>query len=235
MIEFVPPTAQGRKFTQQTRVRLGDTGANGLIRPDAIARILQNVATDDWDELNIDRDLQWLVRRTSFRVVNGAQLPRYGEFISATTWGSGHGAAWGERRTDIYVSDTLSIEAASIWVPVNFEGMPQRMRPGFINSYGEASGLRKVSGRIAVPEIPSEAKRTPWFIRRSDIDIVDHVNNAASWQALSEVATAPVVSASLIHHGPVEKFDDVTLVSAPGLMCLEVNGAVQVSCEFQQL
>jgi acyl-ACP thioesterase len=118
---------------------------------------------------------------------------------------------------------------------VNFEGMPQRMRPGFINSYGEASGLRKVPGRIAVPEIPSNAKRTPWFIRRSDIDIVDHVNNAASWQALSEVATAPVMSASLIHHGPIEKFDEVTLVAAPGLMCLEVNGAVQVSCEFQQL
>ena len=235
MVEYVPFTTEGRRFSQQSRVRLGDTGGNGIIRPDAIARILQNVATDDWDELNIDRDLQWLVRRTSFRVVEGAQLPKYGEFITCTTWGSGHGAAWGERRTNIYVGDVLSVEAASIWVPVNFEGMPQRMRPGFINSYGEASSVRKVSGRIAVPEIPSDAKRTPWFIRRSDIDIVDHVNNAASWQAVSEVATAPVVSASLIHHGPVEKFDEVTLVSAPGLMCLEVDGAVQVSCEFQQL
>ncbi len=137
MIEFVPPPEQGRRFTQKTRVRLGDTGGNGLMRPDAVARILQNVATDDWDELNIDRDLQWLVRRTSFRVVEGAQLPRYGEYISATTWGSGHGAAWGERRTNIYVGDALSIEAASLWVPVSLEGMPQLIRPGFFYSYGE--------------------------------------------------------------------------------------------------
>jgi acyl-ACP thioesterase len=45
------------------------------LRPDGAARFLQDVATDDYDELDIDRDLTWVVRRTVLRVTEGGRWP----------------------------------------------------------------------------------------------------------------------------------------------------------------
>ena len=61
------------------------------------------------------------------------------------------------------------------------------------------------------------ATRRPWPLRAADLDMVGHVNNAAVWEALSEVVTAPLAQVSVTHHGALEREDDVELVSAPGV------------------
>jgi hypothetical protein len=62
--------------------------------------------------------------------------------------------------------------------------------------------------------------------------VVGHVNNAALWATLTEVADGPVVSASMIHHHPVLGGDEVGLVSAPGRLWLEVGSQTAVSATF---
>jgi acyl-ACP thioesterase len=74
-----------------------------------------------------------------------------------------------------------------------------------------------------------------WALRAADIDIVGHANNAALWQAVSEVAKAPLRSVSVRHHGSVEAMDDVTLVRAPGHLWLSVEGEVRVSADYENL
>jgi acyl-ACP thioesterase len=125
------------------------------------------------------------------------------------------------------------IETASLWVPVNQAGVPQRIPPSFLALYDTASQGRKVSGKIDRTTPPDDALSRPWPLRRSDVDIVDHVNNAAIWQAVTEVAQGPVSYAELTFHGPVLLSDLLTLVSSPGRVWLLSGNEVRVSGEFR--
>ena len=59
-----------------------------------------------------------------------------------------------------------------------------------------------------------------------------HVNNAALWTALTEVAGSGLSSAALTHHGSVDAGQTVTLASQPGRMALVVESDVRVSAEY---
>ncbi len=234
MIEFVALTDLGRRYSGQFRVRLGDADAAGVIRLDGIARVLQDVATDDWEDTGLESSDTWVVRRTTIRVAEGGRWPRYKEVMTVTTWCGGTGAAWAERRTNISVHGELLVEAVALWVPVDPSGHPVRIKPAFFDVYGEAMQGRKVSGRIAAPNVAADAQRLAWPLRRADLDIVGHVNNAAVWQAVTEVVTTPVSWVSVIHHGAVESGHDVQIAHVPGSLWLLVDGEVRVAAEYAE-
>lgn len=231
-MEFVALSELGRRFSGQFSVRLGDADANGVLRLDGVARMLQDIATDDWDDTGVESTDTWVVRRTALRVADGGRWPRYKERLTLTTWCGGIGAAWAERRTNISLNGRLLIETVALWVPIDPSGHPVRIRPEFFVVYGDSIRDRKVSGRVEAPVVSPDAITRPWPLRRADLDVVGHVNNAAVWQAVSEVVTVPVPWVSVIHHGPVESGHDVTLASAPGSLWLLVDGAVRVSAQF---
>jgi acyl-ACP thioesterase len=232
VIEFIPFEARGRSFSAQRRVRLSDADSDGTLRPDGVARYLQDVATDDWDDTGVASDDTWLVRRTAWRVAPGGRWPLLGEMLTMTTWCSGTGAAWAERRTNLALGEQTLIEAVALWVPVDLSGRPRRVRADFFDVYGEAANGRRVSGRIPPAAVAESAVLRPWPLRRSDLDVVGHVNNAALWYALSEVASARLTSASITHYGAVEGTDAVTLASDHEHLWLVVEGDVRVSGEF---
>jgi acyl-ACP thioesterase len=232
VIEFVPPPDQGRRFSNNRKVRLSDCGPDSRLRLDGLARYCQDVATDDWDNVGAGSDLTWVVRRTAVRVVEGGRWPRFGERVVLTTWCGGTGAAWAERRTSLCVGDDLLIDTASLWVPLNASGLPQRLPPYFLDLYGEAAQGRKVSGRVTLEPPPEGAPTRPWPLRRADFDVVDHVNNAAIWQAATEAADTTPQEAMVTFHGALLEGDRVDLVSAPGRMWLVVDGDVRVSARF---
>ncbi len=234
VIEFVPLSDQGRRYQESFVVRLGDADNAGLLRLDAAARLLQDIATDDWVDTGVVSDDTWVVRRTAIRYLRSMRWPRYLDAVTLTTWCGGTGAAWAERRTNIVVGDALVLEAAALWVPIDRTGHPVRMRPNFFEIYGESARERKVSGRVSVPVIAEDAESRPWPLRRADLDIVGHVNNAAVWQAVSEVIPTPVASVSVIHHASIEAGDDVTFLCAPGELWLCVEGVVKVSAQYEQ-
>ena len=234
MIEFVAPSGRGRHYSGQFRVRLGDSDASGVIRLDGVARILQDVATDDWEDTGLESTDTWVVRRTTIRVADGGRWPRYKELLTVTTWCGGSGAAWAERRTNISAHGLLLVEAVALWVPVDPTGQPVRIKPAFYDVYGEATQGRKVSGRIPVAVVAEDARFLAWPLRRADLDIVGHVNNAAVWQAVTEVVTTPVAWVSVIHHGAVESGHEVQIAHAPGSLWLLVDGQVRVAAEYAQ-
>ncbi len=210
-----------------TTVRLSDTTPEGAWRLDGIARVLQDVATEDYEATGLRSEVAWVARRTALRSVG--TWPRLYDELRAVTWCSGFGAAWVERRTNVYRGDELVIETATLWVPVDARGFPQRMSREFLEVYGEAIGGRKVSGRVPSTSPPAHATRRPWPLRRADLDVVGHVNNAAVWQALAEVATTPLRAAEVIHHGPIEFDHRVELVADGGELWLLVNDEVHVA------
>jgi len=233
MVEYVVRPAQGRTFSSSRTVFLGDAGVDGHLRVDGLARYLQDVASDDWADSGINADDFWLARRTAWRLIRAGRWPRLNESVTLTTWCGGSGAAWAERRTDLEIEGQVMVEAASLWVPVGPEGRPRRVRPDFYEVYGAAAGGRKVSGRVTkIPVDPSASSQT-WTIRRSDIDVVGHVNNAAVWSAVAEVAPAGVRAASVTHHASVELADPLLLRVSGDLFWMTVDDDVRVSGDFE--
>ena len=216
--ELLPVPARGRRFTARRRVRLGDVDRLGRMRLDAVARHLQDVASDDAADSGLDGG--WVVRRTLIATARPAVL---GEDLHLTTFCSGTGRSWAERRTSIIGADGASVEAVSLWVHVDqVTGRPLALGEAFHARYGEAAGERRVSTRLALPGPPSDAATRPWPVRAVDLDVFDHVNNASHWPILEEVLTGPDVDrvgiAEMEYLVPVDLGTPVELhtTTAPG-------------------
>ncbi|MFM7761820.1 MAG: acyl-ACP thioesterase domain-containing protein, partial [Acidimicrobiaceae bacterium] len=73
----------GRRFSVVHKVRLGDVTPKGRLRLDAVARYLQDVATDDSLDGGYDEPHSWVVRRTQMWVTS---FPKYLDQVELTTW-----------------------------------------------------------------------------------------------------------------------------------------------------
>jgi acyl-ACP thioesterase len=238
----VRPT-EGRVFESSRRVRLADSGADGAVRLDAIARYLQDVATDDSDDAGFatgpGADHVWVVRQTAMRLVPGARWPNLGDHIRLATWCGGLGRAWAIRRTDVSVPGGAAVETSALWIHLDDRGRPARLDERFLATYAGAGGGRSASTRVRAPGFPGPgAARTPWDVRVADLDIIGHVNNAAVWAAIVQATAsgdvqARATTAELVHHGSLEARDPVELwveeADGERLAWLLVRGEVRVS------
>lgn len=215
--EFLPPPRQGRRFVARRPVRLGDVNGANRLRLDAVARYLQDVASDDVDDIADPMvDGAWVLRRTALLL---GDLPRYRDDVELMTFCSGTGSRWAERRTALSSGGTSVAEAVAIWVYVDRSGRPAQLGEWFQERYGEAAAGRKVSGRLFLPAPPAGAHTRPWPVRASDFDLLRHVNNAAHWYAVEDEMARVVpgrmpVSAELEHRAAIEPDDRVELRSS---------------------
>jgi len=186
------------------------------MRFDATARFMQDVATDDASDAGLDRTYGWLVRRTLIETTRPARL---GERIEVSTWCTGIGRSWAERRTQIMGDRGAMIDAVSLWVQVDVEtGRPARIAADFRDAYAATAGGRTVSARLALPGPEADRAERPWAVRRTDLDPFGHVNNAATWAFLEDAAELDVSErvgrAELEYLQPVEYGErDSTLVT----------------------
>ena len=119
-VEFVALPDRGRVYRTGRRVHLGDVGQAGFLRLEALARYLQDIATDDADDAGLsDRGGAWVVRRVDLELVN---LPSYHDPVELATFCSGTGPRWAERRTRMVDTGGVLVEAASLWVYIDGAG-----------------------------------------------------------------------------------------------------------------
>ena len=127
---------------------------------DALACWLQDVAYADVEDAGLERAAVWVVRRTRIRV---NRFPRFGEGFELTTFCSGLGRMWAERRTDVRSTrgrasrGAPDVEAVSLWVHLDVE----HWRPTPLSA-ARARGLRRRS-----PRPPRERSAAPPRRRRS--------------------------------------------------------------------
>lgn len=183
-MELVPIPPAGRQFTATSTVRLGDVDQRGRLRLDGLARHLQDVANEDAVDSGLTNAVAWVVRRT---LVATGQVPVLGENLALTTFCSGTGRSWAERRTSIRGDRGGFVEAVSLWVQVDAEtDRITALGDEFHLIYGDAAGGRRVSARLSLPRLAADAESRPWAIRAVDLDVLGHVNNAAQWAILEE-------------------------------------------------
>jgi acyl-ACP thioesterase len=206
--ELVPAPPAGRVFTERVRVGLGDVAPSGRVRLDALARWLQDAAHADVLDSGLDDDGLWVVRRLRLRI---ERFPRFAQDARIDTWASGGGALWAERRTTVRGQDGALVEAVALWVHLAADGSrPAPMPPGFAETYGPSAAGRRVRARLRHPAVPApgdRARAAPWRFRATDLDLADHVNNAAYWAVAEE---------ELAGTDPPEPFDVEIEHRAPG-------------------
>lgn len=221
-IELVPPGDVGRTFSATVSVRLGDASPGGRMRLDSLARVLQDVSDDDARDAGFG-DLTWVVRRTVIRV---DRSPVYLKRLALTTWCSGFGAAWAERRIRAEGDGGALVEAATLWVHVDRTSMrPARVPSAFVDVFGPSAAGRRVTSRTVLDPPPVDGAQvgghvttSRWPLRVSDFDVLGHVNNAAYWEPVEEVLSgrrdlrAPF-TAVLEHADAIERGHDVSVVS----------------------
>jgi len=216
---FVDQPAEGRIYRTARRVHLGDVGAQGELRLEALSRFIQDVATDD----ALDADLRghlggtWVLRRL---VVEILDAPHFNDDVSFATFCSGTGHAWAERRTDL-TSPTGSLIArtVAIWVFIDEAGgRPLALGDHFHELFGASAMGRKVSARLGHRRPSDTAPSREWALRESDFDFLDHVNNARYLEAVEDelVGRMPKhrpVWAELEFRGAVERGEAVEIRS----------------------
>ena len=154
------------------------------MRLDAVARYVQDVANDDAVDAIGEDASAWVVRRTEMQI---ERFPVFREDLRLTTWASGTGGRWAERRTSIEGDKGGAIEVTALWVHVDAStGRPKRLAPRFFDAYGEAAGGRTVHPRLAHGGPPDGGATQPWPLRFSDFDVLGHVNNAVYWAVVEE-------------------------------------------------
>jgi acyl-ACP thioesterase len=179
-----------RSFSQDRQPGFGDCAPSGRVRLDALACWLQDVAYADVVDAGLERAAVWVVRRTRIRV---NRFPRFGERFSLTTFCSGIGRMWAERRTDIVREESdgaagavPDVDAVSLWVHLDAEHWrPTPLTEAETEAYG-GTPERKVSARLRHPTPDGLSGGSGWIFRATECDIADHVNNAAYWQPLEE-------------------------------------------------
>jgi acyl-ACP thioesterase len=212
--DLVAPPATGRCFRSTRRVRLADADPDRRLRLDALARLLQDLGNDDMADAGLDPSSPWVARRT---VVEARRWPTLGDRLVLATWCGALGPRWAERRTSVGEG---ALEVASLWVHLGPGDRPAPLPDDFVAAYGEAAAGRTVSARLrhrAGPGPAAEAR--PWPLRSADLDVLGHVNNAATWQAVEdELWRRGVVPgrAELEYREALDPGDDVVLRSEPG-------------------
>ena len=99
---------------------------------------------------------------------------------SMTTWCSGTGKRWAERRTSLRGDFGAQIESAAVWVHLDrTTGRPSPWGDDFASTYLEATGARHIDARLRHDKELPDTENKPWQFRATDMDGFGHVNNAA--------------------------------------------------------
>ena len=152
------------------------------MRLDAVARFLQDIATDDARDAGLADG--WVVRRTTMTV---HRLPRFRDDVDLVTRCSGMSLTAAERCTDLTLDGEPAVDTVSLWAFVGGDGRPQRIDPIAFEQYGIPVGSPRISTRLRHPDPPAGVAGRPWVVRVADVDVLGHVNNAVAWAVVEEV------------------------------------------------
>jgi acyl-ACP thioesterase len=211
---LVPLPPSGRTFRTSYRIRLSDTDATGRLRLDAVARYLQDAATDDVSETGWGApEHLWVLRSVRIDV---AKPFLDDQVVEIVTWGSSFSSLAAGRRWSLTGNAGGSIEVDSTWVHLGPDARPARIGSGF-DGYAEAAQGRVASTKLTLAPPSLDGKRSSWPLRATDVDRMGHVNNAAYWAAIEHRLAGRLrraIRARLDYRHPLDLGEAVELVES---------------------
>jgi acyl-CoA thioesterase FadM len=179
-------------FTQHYRVRFDEAGSDGVARPSALVRYIQDVAWQHSEAAGFDRD--WYFARGVGWLIHGVELELhatagYGDTVAVTTRITGWRRMWARRLTTVTTADGTPVATARTdWVLLDTAGRPVRI-PTEVEAFApRAETFAPV--RVTLDPTPRDASCLVTAIRRSDADPMGHLNNASYLDLLCDHAEA---------------------------------------------
>ena len=179
-----------RRIERPYRVRFDEAGPDGNLRSSGYLRYAQDLAWVHSEGAGFGRDwyrergLTWLIRAIELDIV--ADVP-FGTELRVSTEVVGFRRVWARRRNEFRAPGSEAPLAAAItdWVLLNAAGKPTRVPEEIAEAFGEAvADFTPV--RLQLPEPPSDSSTRELNVRRSELDPMAHVNNAAYLDYLDE-------------------------------------------------
>jgi acyl-ACP thioesterase len=230
--EIVAHPGIGRRFEQSVTAGLADAAPSGRVRLDAIARWLQDAALADVVDAGLGEAALWVVRRTRLAVT---RFPRFGESGTVSTFCSATGRMWAQRRTTVATGGGGLVEAVALWVHLD----PASLRPipfaeEELAVYGASAAGREIKARLRHPAPPEGAAPRPWSFRSTELDVADHINNAAYWavledELLTSAADPATIDVELEFRTPAQPGEHAVLRDGAHRWVVAADGAVHAS------
>jgi acyl-ACP thioesterase len=174
------------------RVRFDEAGPDGQMRTSTLLRYAQDVAWRHSEHLGFDRD--WYAERGLGWVVRGVDLELHapvpmGHTLRVSTAVVGHRRIWARRLGECRLADgRLAARVTTDWVLLDARGrivrIPADFGVAFLNPESDSDILRvSIAGEDRVAS-------TTTTVRPTDLDPLDHVNNAVYVDWLVEALDA---------------------------------------------
>ncbi len=172
------------------RVRFDEAGPDGNLRSSGLLRFAQDLAWIHSESAGFGREwyaeqqLTWLVRAIELDVL--AETAYGGELVVSTEV-TGFRRFWARRRSEFHRPDDERLTAVALtdWVLLNARGTPTRV-PRPIAERFPVSGTGFTPLRLDLPDGPAGTNERRFAVRRSELDPMAHVNNAAYLDYLDE-------------------------------------------------
>jgi acyl-ACP thioesterase len=173
------------------RVRFDESGPDGHLRSSGLLRYAQDLAWLHSESAGFGREwysgrgLTWLVRAVELDVLEQVD---YGEEIVVATEVQGFRRVLGRRRSEFRQrgSERTLASATIDWILLNASGGPARVPHEILRIFGSTPQPTFTPLRIDVPATPADASRFEFTVRRSELDPLAHVNNAAYLDYIEE-------------------------------------------------
>jgi acyl-ACP thioesterase len=182
-----PLPETGYVYRTAWRVATGDIGADLNLRLDGVARYIQEVGAENLvDAGEAEEHPHWLVQRTVIDVIEPIGFPNE---VSFSRWCSALSLRWCTMRVDLVGSDGGRIETEGFWIAMNAKTLtPQRATDSLLERFGTTTTEQRLKWRPWLQNPGTVDHVTPFALRRTDIDLFEHVTNTAYWHAVHEVA-----------------------------------------------
>jgi acyl-ACP thioesterase len=178
-------------YSEKFDVRASEVDTNGKVTLSAICALFQEVAGNHALLLNFDitdlhkKGLTWVLHRMDIKV---NRFPEWRESITIETWPAAGDALRAYRNYRILDKDNNELVIClSYWMMINMETRrPTRMTEDILNTrLSDREHVLPVrSDKIPKVDEPTSEKEIP--VRRSDLDMNKHVNNARYIEWMSE-------------------------------------------------
>ena len=205
-----------RQFCLTHTVRYDECNCDGFLTPTAFLRYMQDIAAQDAEDVQLEGDGYWVIKRT---VISFATPIPIHTRLELKTFGIGFSRITAQRGYQARLADTPQdeplVSAHTLWVYVDSHGRPARL-PDRTAQIWMPDGVLAPKPESPFPAFPEhQPVPTSAVVQYSDIDLMQHLNNAsaveildnAAWEALGTTGITPAGASFTICHYDIEYSD----------------------------
>ncbi|OBK27633.1 hypothetical protein A5634_22475 [Mycobacterium asiaticum] len=183
---LAPVPDEGYVYQTGWRLATSDIDEHRRLRLDGVARYIQEVGAEHLADAGLaEVHPHWIVLRTVIDVIEPIEIP---SDITFRRWCAGLSSRWCNMRVQLVGAAGGRIETEGFWICMNKDTLtPSRLTDYCTERFGSTTDNHRLKWRPWVTEPIEDGVEIPFPLRRTDIDLFEHVNNTIYWHGVHEI------------------------------------------------